>query len=314
MSADVRRRLLGLHWIAGLVHGRRDLRAVVRLHVPAVSRRLRGRVPARREHPAVRHRSLSAISRRSGFISKFSPPACCRGPGIVIGRLVDDVRSASERARVLTASRCCSGPGPLRVVGFFTFSRFKLDHYVFRGGAERCACCARERGSTSVRFPMRRASRRPHRGTPRRSAPDPDWRRRRLLSPVAFDLPAATLVVPAVVVSRRPGGDGASRCAARVAAACPVGGAGGDRDDLRRADSRRHACARAAEGDPRHRQVGGEPAPGPDTRVASYQLNRWNTAFRFYVDRHVTMLDADDKMLEFFNHSSPVATRSRSTW
>ena len=28
----------------------------------------------------------------------------------------------------------------------------------------------------------------------------------------------------------------------------------------------------------------------PDTQVATYQLNRWNTAFRFYVDRHVTML------------------------
>ena len=39
----------------------------------------------------------------------------------------------------------------------------------------------------------------------------------------------------------------------------------------------------------------------PGTRVASYQLNRWNTAFRFYVDRHVTMLDDEDQMVEFYN-------------
>ena len=38
---------------------------------------------------------------------------------------------------------------------------------------------------------------------------------------------------------------------------------------------------------------------GPDTRIASYQLNRWNTAFRFYVDRHVTMFDEPEDMAEF---------------
>src|SRR5438046_10321623 len=39
----------------------------------------------------------------------------------------------------------------------------------------------------------------------------------------------------------------------------------------------------------------------PGTRIASYQLNRWNTAFRFYVDRHVTMLDDPENMVEFVN-------------
>jgi hypothetical protein len=36
----------------------------------------------------------------------------------------------------------------------------------------------------------------------------------------------------------------------------------------------------------------------PDTRIASYQLNRWNTAFRFYVDRHVMMLDDAEEMVD----------------
>jgi hypothetical protein len=29
--------------------------------------------------------------------------------------------------------------------------------------------------------------------------------------------------------------------------------------------------------------------------VATYRLNRWNTAFRFYIDRHVTMIDRPDE-------------------
>jgi hypothetical protein len=43
----------------------------------------------------------------------------------------------------------------------------------------------------------------------------------------------------------------------------------------------------------------------PETRIASYQLNRWNTAFRFYVDRHVTMMDDAEQMVEFINSEKP---------
>ena len=41
-------------------------------------------------------------------------------------------------------------------------------------------------------------------------------------------------------------------------------------------------------------------AAGSD-RVASYRLNRWNTAFRFYVGRHVAMIDAPDEARALFN-------------
>ena len=30
---------------------------------------------------------------------------------------------------------------------------------------------------------------------------------------------------------------------------------------------------------------------GPEHRIGSYRLNRWNPAFRFYVDRHVVLLE-----------------------
>jgi hypothetical protein len=43
----------------------------------------------------------------------------------------------------------------------------------------------------------------------------------------------------------------------------------------------------------------------PGTRVASYQLSRWNSAFRFYLDRPVTMLDDEDAMAAFFSSPEP---------
>jgi hypothetical protein len=45
-------------------------------------------------------------------------------------------------------------------------------------------------------------------------------------------------------------------------------------------------------------------ASGTD-RVASYRLNRWNTAFRFYVGRHVAMLSEPDEARALFNGAEP---------
>jgi hypothetical protein len=40
-------------------------------------------------------------------------------------------------------------------------------------------------------------------------------------------------------------------------------------------------------------------------RVATYRLNRWNTAFRFYVGRHVAMIDAPDEASALFKGTEP---------
>ena len=45
------------------------------------------------------------------------------------------------------------------------------------------------------------------------------------------------------------------------------------------------------------RWVAGHAEPG--ARIATYRLNRWSNAFRFYVDRHVTHLDAPTDAREF---------------
>jgi len=40
-------------------------------------------------------------------------------------------------------------------------------------------------------------------------------------------------------------------------------------------------------------------------RVATYRLNRWNNAFRFYVGRHVAMIDAPEEATSLFNGAEP---------
>lgn len=44
---------------------------------------------------------------------------------------------------------------------------------------------------------------------------------------------------------------------------------------------------------------------GPDDRVATFRLNRWNTAYRFYVNRTVTRIESDDEARAFFSDGSP---------
>jgi hypothetical protein len=43
----------------------------------------------------------------------------------------------------------------------------------------------------------------------------------------------------------------------------------------------------------------------PSDRVASFRLNRWNPAFRYYVDRPMTLLDAAAEAHAFFGASQP---------
>jgi 4-amino-4-deoxy-L-arabinose transferase-like glycosyltransferase len=44
---------------------------------------------------------------------------------------------------------------------------------------------------------------------------------------------------------------------------------------------------------------------GPDDRIAAFRLNRWSTAFRFYVQRPVTRIESDEDARQFFVDSRP---------
>jgi hypothetical protein len=40
-------------------------------------------------------------------------------------------------------------------------------------------------------------------------------------------------------------------------------------------------------------------------RVATFRLNRWNTAYRFYVERQVTVVESDEEARAFFSAPTP---------
>ena len=43
----------------------------------------------------------------------------------------------------------------------------------------------------------------------------------------------------------------------------------------------------------------------PQDRVATFRLNRWNTAYRFYVNRQVTAIESDESAQQFFSDPTP---------
>jgi 4-amino-4-deoxy-L-arabinose transferase-like glycosyltransferase len=301
MSADVRRRLLGLRWIVGLAIGV----AIAAPWFVYMYVRFRGDfIDGYLLDENIKLFATDRFGEQPPFWFYFQILATGMLPwtAIVVGRFVDDVRGA--RAGRLDNVEVLLWAWTFAVVGFFTFSRFKLDHYVFPAAPTLCLLCARAwlDVRTSPAAPEHRGAR----------------MGMRLVGPLLiamgtvaayfllnqFDLPAATFLVPVivilsgVVVMRRLDGrvvklPAAPWVALTAMAAIYTAIVLAVMPALERQkvvpDLARWVAMRAA----------------PETRVASYQLNRWNTAFRFYVDRHVTMLDSDDKLLEFLDDPAP---------
>src|SRR4029077_17775081 len=63
--------------------------------------------------------------------------------GIIVGRVYDDVRAAVRRDGSLQAVDVLLWSWTIAIPAFFTFSRFKLDHYVFPTAPTLCLLCAR---------------------------------------------------------------------------------------------------------------------------------------------------------------------------
>jgi 4-amino-4-deoxy-L-arabinose transferase-like glycosyltransferase len=303
MSADVRRRLLGLRWITG---------AGMALVISApwfVYMYFRFRSDFVAGYVLDENIRLYATERfgdQPPFWFYFQIVATGMLPwtGVVIGRFVDDVRAAvSHQNRDRRGSvDVLLWAWTIAIVGFFTFSRFKLDHYVFPAAPALGLLIARAWDDIRV-FP---------------DSPDNRGARigLRLVGPLLIvlgavagyflisqlALPAATLIVPAVVV----GGGLLITVRANVRNERPprvpwitliavttiyAGILLFVMPALEKQkvipDIAKWVASRAE----------------PETRVCSYRLNRWNTAFRFYVDRHVTMLDDPEPILDFVTGS-----------
>lgn len=141
VSADLRRRLLGLHWIAGLAF-------VVLLSSPwFVYMYLRfGRqfVDGYVFDENLRLFAANRFANQPGVWFYFQILATGLLPwtGLLVGRLIDDVRAVARGER-LDALEILLWSWTAAVVGFFTASTFKLDHYIFPAAPALCLLCAR---------------------------------------------------------------------------------------------------------------------------------------------------------------------------
>lgn len=302
VSADLRRRLLGLRWMAGLV-------LIVALSAPwFIYMYLRFRQEFVNGYILDENLRLFAGSRfgnQPGFWFYFQILAAGLLPwtGLLVGRLIDDVR-AVRRGERLDGVETLLWAWTLAVVGFFTLSTFKLDHYVFPAAPALCLLCART--WTDVRanqWASRNAGARVglHLVGPFLVAVgagcgyfliarlDLPWAA--AVVPVALTLTGAVLTAVVNVRGALP-----PRAPWLVMIAMIVTYAGLIGFVLPALEQRKVVPDVA-------RWVATRAQPAD--RIASYRLNRWNPAYRFYVGRHTVFLEDAAEAAAFFKAPEP---------
>jgi 4-amino-4-deoxy-L-arabinose transferase-like glycosyltransferase len=222
---------------------------------------------------------------------------------LVVGRLIDDLRAAFRRDRSLDGIDILLWGWTFAVVMFFSLSRFKLDHYVFPAAPTLCLIGARawvavQQGPEESRNAGARVGL---------------WLIGPLMVVLAvvggyllvarLELAAATLIIP-IAIGVAGGALLIQSTRGRRAPAIPwvvigaltmtYGGLiGWVIPEFERKkvvpDVARYVAAHATASD----------------QVATYRLNRWNTAFRFYADRHVAMIDAPDEARRLLTGTVP---------
>jgi 4-amino-4-deoxy-L-arabinose transferase-like glycosyltransferase len=140
-SAELRSRLLGLRWLAGLV-----LVLVlsspwfVYMYVRFGDAFVQGYVLD--ENLRLYASSRFAHQPNHSFYFRILAAGLLPWVGMILGRLFDDVRAVVRGGR-LEAVELLLWIWTAVIVGFFTFSTFKLDHYVFPAAPSLCLLCAR---------------------------------------------------------------------------------------------------------------------------------------------------------------------------
>ena len=305
VSADLRARLLALNWIVGLA-------LVVGLSSPwFIYMYLRYR------HEFVRGYFLdenvlmlvgNRFTNQPGpwFYFQILATGLLPWTGVVVGRLVDDVRAVVHRQR-LDAVEILLWAWTAAVVGFFTLSTFKLDHYVFPAAPALCLLTARAWESI-VDDPLASSNAATRIGA-------------HLVGPLLvimgvgcgyfliarLELPRAAVVVPIIV----------TLCGAALTAFINVRGRAGGRPPripwfgltallviyagliafVMPALEQRKVVPDVARWVASH-------VNGAD-RVASFRLNRWAPTFRFYIDRPMRELEDANEAEAFFRHPQP---------
>ena len=301
VSADLRRRLLGLHWVAGLALAAAlaapwFVYMYLRFHQDFINGYFLDE--------NVRLFSGSRFGNQPRFWFYFQILAVGFLPwtGVIVGRAIDDARAAMRKER-LDGVEILLWAWTIAIVGFFTLSTFKLDHYVFPAAPSLCLLCAR--AWSDVRT-------------------DPQSRRhaaarvgvyaagpllvvigvacgyflvaRLALPPLAMAIPvaltAAGLAMITGHVRKRP-----SPTIPWFATMAILVTYVGLVHYVMPAIERQKVVDDVAA------WVAGE--ADRDAVIASYRLNRWNPAFRFHVGRHVEFLEDPTDAEAFFASSEP---------
>jgi 4-amino-4-deoxy-L-arabinose transferase-like glycosyltransferase len=299
VSSGARRRLLGLHWAFGTA-------IVVGVAAPwfvYMVRRfgddfLTGYVLDEniRLYATNRFRSTTSV----WFYFRILAAGVLPWTGVLVGRFVDYVRGVLRREEP-DVLESLLWAWTIAVVGFFSLSRFRLDHYIFPAAPAICLLCARSWVELTER---------PH---------DPALRGSRIGLHLVGPLFVAVGVGAGVFVIGRlelPAGAIVSPIAMAIAGSIAT------------------ATLNVRGGRPtstppifipiatvitygailvyvvpvlEQRKV--MPDMGrwvathvsSDDRVASYAMNRWSTAFRFYLGRHVEPLNSPEQARRFFS-------------
>lgn len=301
-SADLRRRLLGLRWFTGLL-----LTLVLSSpwFIYMYWRFGQAFVDGYFLDENLRLYASRRFGNQPNFYFYFQILAAGLLPwtAVLIGRLYDDVRAMVKGER-LDSAEILLWSWTAAIVGFFTFSTFKLDHYVFPAAPALCLLCARAWFDVrSARLAPRNTGSRVglHLLGPlvvaigigcgyfliaRLALP-----RAAVAVPIALTLAGALLTALANVRGAAP-----PRVPWIVLAALLVtyGGLVGfvmpALDEKKVIDDLAvdmHAISDGTE------------------RVATFRLDRWNPAFRFYAGRHVTFLTEVPEAEAFFRSGEP---------
>jgi 4-amino-4-deoxy-L-arabinose transferase-like glycosyltransferase len=224
---------------------------------------------------------------------------------MMIGRLADLLGAAAHRKAPIDTVDRLLWSWTIAIVGFFSVSSFKLDHYVFPAAPALCLICARawSHASSQASAP---GSRGVQLGI-------------RLIGPTLIlvgivagvlgfarlDLPAVAVVIPlalvilggvAVVRYRTTPTPGLPPFPAAALAALAVVYAGAV-FVVMPAIEREKVVPDVAEW-VRSRAT-------PAHQIATMRLNRWNPAYRYYVERHTRMLETDQEIRELLSSDAP---------
>lgn len=223
---------------------------------------------------------------------------------LLAGRLIDLLRGAAQRSDTMDTVDVLLWGWTLAVVGFFSVSSFKLDHYVFPAAPALCLIGARSWTEVS-----RDPSSRRNAGA---------WLGLRLIGPTLIviglagavvgaarlNLPAVALVIPLTLVvcgglavwryRSRP--EGLPRFPTAPLAALIVTFAGLIFVAMPAIERGKVVPEVAA-------WVAGHAGPGD--QIATFRLNRWNPAYRYYIDRHTAMLETDDELRQLVRSEAP---------